>query len=135
MLSTPQSEIAPTLEGYIAECDQTRASLKEARLRIAELEAMRIESTEGSFVILLPDFSIPELIAFSNAAGKKIGGILVALSGVEGDYKYVISSGSVDLRSKVKDINSTLSGRGGGRPEMIQGSFATPLSSIKEYFK
>lgn len=135
MLSTPQSEIAPTLEGYIAECDQTRASLKEARLRIAELEAMRIESTEGSFVILLPDFSIPELIAFSNAAGKKIGGILVALSGVEGDYKYVISSSSVDLRSKVKDINSTLSGRGGGRPEMIQGSFATPLSSIKEYFK
>lgn len=135
MLSTPQSEIAPTLESYIAECDQTRASLKEARLRIAELEAMRIESTEGSFVILLPDFSIPELIAFSNAAGKKIGGILVALSGVEGDYKYVISSSSVDLRSKVKGINSTLSGRGGGRPEMIQGSFATHLSSIKEYFK
>lgn len=135
MLSTPQSEIAPTLEGYIAECDQTRAALKESRLRIAELEAMRIESTEGSLVILLPDFSIPELIAFSNAAGKKIGGILVALSGVEGDYKYVISSGSVDLRSKVKDINSTLSGRGGGRPEMIQGSFAASLSSIKEYFK
>ena len=34
-----------------------------------------------------------------------------------------------------KDINTALSGRGGGRPEMIQGSFNTSLDKIKEYFK
>ena len=135
MLSTPQSEITETLENYIADSELTRAALKEARLKIAELNALSVEKTCGSAVYLIPDFSIPELIEFSNLAGSKIGGILVALSGGEGDYKYVISSHSQDLRAMAKEINSALSGRGGGRPEMIQGSFSAPLTKIKEYFK
>ena len=135
MLCAPQMQVADTLSAYMLDSDATRLSLKEARLKIAELNADLIYGTEGNLVILLPDFSIPELIAFSNIAGKKIGGILVALSGGEGDYKYVISSSSQDLRAMAKDINSALSGRGGGRPEMIQGSFAASLEKIREYFK
>jgi alanyl-tRNA synthetase len=34
----------------------------------------------------------------------------------------------------VKNINAALSGRGGGRPEMIQGSFGTDIESIRSYF-
>ncbi len=135
LLSTPQSDVADTLESYIAESESIKASLKAARLKIAELYALAVEHTEGSKVFLLPDFTIPELIAFSNTANKRVGGITVALSGTDGDYKYVISSESTDLRAMLKDINSALSGRGGGRPEMIQGSFATTLDEIKSYFE
>ena len=135
MLCAPQMQVADTLSDYMSDSDATRLSLKEARLKIAELNANLIYGTEGNLVVLLPDFSIPELIAFSNTAGEKIGGILVSLSGGEGDYKYVISSSSQDLRAMAKDINSALSGRGGGRPEMIQGSFAASLEKIREYFK
>ena len=135
MLSTPQSDVAVTLEGYISDSEEIKASLKDARLKIAELNAMAVESTDGNSVILLPDFTIPELIAFSNIANKRVGGITVALSGTDGDYKYVISSLSTDLRVLSKDINAALCGRGGGRPEMIQGSFATTLDEIIDYFK
>ena len=135
MLSTPQSDIVTTLESYMEDSDSTRAALKEARLKLAELSATAVAKTKGSKVFYLPDFTIPELIAFSNIANKKVGGITVALSGNEGDYKYVISSLTRDLRAEVKDINSALSGRGGGRTEMIQGSFAATLEEIKKYFK
>ena len=135
MLSAPQPEIANVLSDYIAESDETRTALKQARLRIAELEAEKIQSTDASAVFYLPDFSIPELIAFSNVANKRVGKITVALSGTDGDYKYVISSNTTDLRAMAKDINSALSGRGGGRPEMIQGSFGATLRPIEDYFK
>lgn len=135
MLSTPQQDTAATLEKYILESENIKANLKQARLKIAELEAERISATDGSAVIYLPDFTIPELIAFSNVANTKVGGITVALSGAEGDYKYVISSHSVDLRLMSKEINSALSGRGGGRPEMIQGSFGCTLDEIKSFFE
>ena len=135
MLSTPQLETADTLKSYMAENDSMRASLKQARLRIAELEAEKIEPTDGSAVFYLPDFSIPELIAFSNVANKRIGKLTVALSGTEGDYKYVISSNTTDLRRVAKEINTALGGRGGGRAEMIQGSFSATLDEIKNYFK
>ena len=120
---------------YMAENDSMRAALKQARLRIAELEAEKIEPTDGSAVFYLPDLSIPELIAFSNVANKMIGQLTVALSGTEGDYKYVISSNTTDLRQMAKEINTTLGGRGGGRAEMIQGSFSATLDDIKNFFK
>lgn len=135
MLSTPQSDVAVTLESYISDCEEMKAALKSARLKIAELYAMTVEPTDGNLVILLPDLTIPELIAFSNIANKRVGKITVALSGNDGDYKYVISSSSVDLRTLSKDINAALCGRGGGRAEMLQGSFATTLDEIKSYFK
>ena len=135
MLSAPQPEIANVLSDYIAESDEARTALKQARLRIAELEAEKIQPTDASAVFYLPDFSIPELIAFSNVANKRVGKITVALSGADGDYKYVISSNTTDLRAMAKDINSALSGRGGGRPEMIQGSFGATLRQIEDYFK
>lgn len=135
MLSAPQSDVAVTLEGYISDCEEMKAALKSARLKIAELYAMTVEPTEGNLVILLPDLTIPELIAFSNIANKRVGKITVALSGSDGDYKYVISSSSVDLSTLSKDINAALCGRGGGRAEMLQGSFATALDEIRKYFK
>lgn len=135
MLSTPQTDIVATLESYMADSDSTRAALKEARLKLAELSAASVNKSKGSRVFYFPDFTIPELIAFSNIANKKVAGITVAISGCEGDYKYVISSLTHDLRAEVKNINSALSGRGGGRAEMIQGSFAATLDEIKNYFK
>lgn len=135
MLSTPQLETANTLKSYMTDNDGIRAALKQARLRIAELEAEKIEPTDGSAVFYLPDFSIPELIAFSNVANKRIGQLTVALSGTDGDYKYVISSNTTDLRQVAKEINTALGGRGGGRSEMIQGSFSATLEDIKNYFK
>lgn len=134
LLSTPQLKTAETLETYIVEAEKIKASLKLARLRIAELEADRVEETDNNSVYFFLDFSIPELIAFSNVAVSKIGGILVALSGEDGDYKYVISSKKIDLRTLQKDINTVLLGKGGGRPEMIQGSFKSTYSEIISYF-
>ncbi|MBQ8302152.1 MAG: alanyl-tRNA editing protein [Clostridia bacterium] len=135
MLSAPQLETADVLETYVSESEEIKASLKQARLKIAELEAQSVLETDGSAVFYFPDFTIPELIAFSNVANKKVGKITVALSGTEGDYKYVISSESVDLKSSAKSINGALSGRGGGKPNMIQGSFSATLEEIKRYFE
>jgi alanyl-tRNA synthetase len=135
MLCAPQPETADTLENYIKDSENAKLNLKAARIKIAELEAEGVNEINGNAVFLLSDFTIQELIAFSNIAGEKISGITVALSGNDGDYKYVISSKSVDLRSISKEINSTLSGRGGGRPEMIQGSFGASFKEIQDYFK
>ena len=60
--------------------------------------------------------------------------MLVALTGEDGDYKYVIASQSVDLKSIIKDINIALSGRGGGSSSMAQGSFAASIAAIEGYF-
>ena len=56
------------------------------------------------------------------------------LSGNDGDYKYVIASDTENLKNIIADINRTLNGKGGGKPNMMQGSFSASLSEIEKYF-
>lgn len=134
LTSEPQKTIDEAVERLLTEAEGLKQSLKASRITEAELRAELLKGTDKNAVVVIPNFGIPELIAYSNSAVKKVGGILVALSGEEGGFKYVISSGSVDLKALSKEINTALSGRGGGRPEMLQGSFASSLSEIEAYF-
>ncbi len=134
LTSTPQHETADALEKYMSEAERTKQELKLCRIKLAEQQGNLISATSGNFVINLPELTVPELIAFSNVAVHKVGGILVALSGSDGDYKYVISSHSTDLRAHISTINSSLSGRGGGKPNMMQGSFSATLDEIEQLF-
>lgn len=53
-------------------------------------------------------------------------------SKTDNGYAYVIISHSVDLRSLAKDLNTALNGRGGGKPDVIQGSFQTDEETIRK---
>lgn len=135
LLSAPQNEVAAAVEKLLADHEQLKYRLKQQSLKYVIAEAERLSYTDDNIVCLFPELGMEELREFVKAAEGKCGGILVALSGQEGDYKYVITSSVVDLSTIVKPMNEKLVGKGGGRSAMLQGSFATELSRIKEYFK
>lgn len=135
LLSAPQADTAELLEKYMNEADVVRSQLKSARVSLAEAEAKALPEVEGNAVVKLNDYSIDELRAFVNEYKIRVLGLTVALSGNEGDYKYVIASRGEELSQKIKEINSALSGRGGGRGSMVQGSFMTSEEAIRNYFK
>ena len=62
--------------------------------------------------------------------------INVVLSGSDTNgYYYCVSSNSINLRNQAKALNTALKGRGGGSPQMIQGSFRASLPEILAYIK
>ncbi len=134
LLSLPKSEIVGGIRKLLGDFSDLKSTYTSYRISVLEKQAESLEYTDGCRIILLEGAGIPELIAFSNAARAKTGGILVLLSGTDGDYKYVISSNSQDMRAKASEINKSLLGRGGGRPEMIQGSFGCSYKDIEQYF-
>ena len=134
MLSVPKSEINDGVKKIVDELASLKNAYSEYRLSIMENEAEKLEKATGNSVILFPDATVDELIAFSNKAISKIGGMLVLLCGKDGEYKYVISSVNVDLKSEIQSINKSLLGRGGGKSNMVQGSFASDFEKIKGYF-
>ena len=134
VFSEPQATVGDAAETFNASYEELKGRLKYTRLSLARLEAERIEATENSYVYLNPDMSVDELREFVNCAKGKVGKILVALTGADGDYKYVMTSRAVDLSLIYKSVNSALSGRGGGRDNMIQGSFAADFDTVNRYF-
>ena len=53
----------------------------------------------------------------------------------ESGYKYAMGEKDGDLRALVKEFNSTLNGRGGGKPFFAQGSVCATRKEIEEFLK
>jgi len=134
-LSAKQRE-TPTavarLQAELAAEKQAQLQLKQALLR--QMLAA-VPETDGNFCLFddtLDPITLRELV---NAALPRIGGICGVFSGADGrGYRYILASRTVDLRAEADAVNRALSGRGGGTPEMIQGSVAAPRAAIEAYF-
>ena len=105
-----------------------RAELLSEKLR-------QIPFTEGNLCLFEKDLSGDALRRFADSAADKCTGICAVLSGDDGAYNYVIISRSADLRALQKEINTALSGRGGGSSEMLQGRAACTADEAIAYFK
>lgn len=70
---------------------------------------------------------------FVNSAMERCEGICGALIGTdEGGYHYILGSRTVDLRAFCKMLNERFQGKGGGKPEMVQGSLTGAAEEIRK---
>lgn len=134
LTSTPKLETADAVARLLEENERVKFELKQFRQRYFAREAEAVEFCEGNALLVYPDASMDELRIIANKATGAVVGILILLSGGDGGYKYILSSGTADLKKEIKNINAALGGKGGGSSNMVQGSFSATLSQIKEYF-
>ncbi len=135
MLSVPRLDGAKGLSAYISDAQNREYTMKTSSAALAEALADSLDFSDGTVVKYIPGISMDELRTFAGAAYERLSGTLVALTGKEGDYKYIITSKTENLSQRAREINAALGGRGGGKPEAIQGLFSATLSEIKNYFK
>ena len=136
LLSVPREKIAGGVERVLGE----QAKLKERAAALENELARRMAedypATEGNLLVfdsLLGEAALRELV---NALAEKCGGFAAAFSGNDADgYRYIIGSRHVDLRAQSRAINTAIRGRGGGSPEMIQGSARATEAEIREALK
>lgn len=135
-ISAKHDEVADGVDRLLEEIDALKGRISAMKREILAYKLERIEYTEGNLVLFEDDGDMLSLRNLVNEAKKRCGGICACFTGSDdGGYKYIISSTSVDLRAKAKEINGAISGRGGGSGEMIQGSCAAKREEIEKYFK
>ena len=135
LTSTPSLEVLSSVEKLHADNAALSARLSELGLELARQRSSEIEKTDGNAVYLYgKGASMDEMREIANCAVERVGGVLAVLTEADGGYRHIIASRSVDLRTVIKDINASLSGKGGGRPEMVSGSFGSDIDTIKAYF-
>ena len=135
MLSEPQSTV-DTAVGALLD-DKEKMKYEHKRCVLGLVRALADSVTTGSTRVLynVESVSTDALRDFCNFAGEKSAVPIVAISGSDGEYRYVIYDKSGDVTSFVKAANAALSGRGGGRGKMAQGTFHSNLSEIEAFFK
>ena len=131
-LSVPREKIAEGVSRQLGENARQKERIAALSLELVRLRAAAAESVEGNHIVFddtLDEVALRELV---NLLMDKCGGLAAAFSGSDkSGYRYTIGSKHVDLRAKSKAINAAISGRGGGRSEMIQGSCSADAATIR----
>ena len=134
LLSVPRGEIAPAVRRILDEQARLKERFAETSRELVTARAAAQSFTDGNICVFdstLDDIALRELV---NLLKEKCTGFAAAFSGSdEAGYKYIIGSRHIDLRKAARDINAAIGGRGGGRPEMIQGSTSETKEIIQKF--
>lgn len=115
---------------------------QQAKLReqLNHIQAMYLQgkidkiNAEDKFVCIFEE-SLDSIAMrnFVNGAMEKCDGICGAFIGSEkSGYHYILGSKAVDVREVSKKLNAQFNGKGGGKPQMVQGSLSGAKKAILE---
>ena len=124
-----------------AAVQRTKEELAQCQYRLGALEnqlfAMKAAALEGAGNVLLfeDELSSDSLRRLTDSILQACGGQCAVFAGQDGNYKYAIGCPAGDLRNLAKAMNATLNGRGGGKPNFVQGSLAASRAQIEHFFQ
>ncbi len=134
LLSAKPFETAGAVERLLEENSALKARLLAMEdQRFATLASQYTGA--GDLLLFEPGLSPDGLRRLCDAVGKVCGGRCAIFSGHEGEYKYAITLPGGDLKELSKALNTTLNGRGGGKPHFVQGSVQCTQAEIEIFFK
>ena len=114
--------------------------LSALKQRCAKLEESVFAQTaaqyegKGDVLLFEDEMSGDSLRKLCDAVASTCGGRCAVFAGANGAYKYAIGYMGGDLRELTKKLNTELNGRGGGKPNFVQGSVAAAREKIKKFF-
>lgn len=127
------------LTGAVARMQEENDALKLRAARLQE-ELFRYHAREveegATYALLFEDeMEPPALRRFCLALCERCG-VAAVLSGSEREgWKYAVGSARGDVRPLGKELNTAFSGRGGGSPELVQGTLAGSREAIEDFFR
>ena len=120
--------------------ERVLGELSALKQHCAQLEEAAFAQTAAQYEnrgdVLLFEDEMPgdSLRKLCDAVASVCGGRCAVFAGAEGAYKYAIGCASGDLRELTKRMNAALSGRGGGKPNFVQGSVSCRRADIETFF-
>ena len=136
MMSAPEEEVVSEVERLKNELSESKIEIARLNQRILEYRVESIESGQDMVLIFDEQLDGNGPREFVNLLVEKdISVAAVFAQTGEGQYRYVVGSKTLDVRPFAKYINEQFSGRGGGKPEMVQGSLTGCENAIREAMK
>ena len=132
LLSAKEFEVADEVEKLKEELLSKKAQIQELKKTLLNHKVEAMEANQEAIIMFESDLDgngPRELANLLLAKGTKVAAVF---AGSEGNYRYVIGSKSVDTRSIAKALNDKFQGRGGGKPDMVQGSVMGEENCVRE---
>lgn len=133
LLCAREYEVAEAVEHLKEEQASLKGKFVALQQKLLSFQANEIQIGEKITVVFDPSLegNLPrEMMNLLLDRGAKVCAVFAGTD--EKGYRYVIGSRSEDVRPLSKKLNAAFEGRGGGKPEMVQGSMKGIEASIRE---
>lgn len=135
-LSANESQVAAGVEKLKEDIYVQKGKIKKLSEELLTYKVEAIEQGAGQAVIFDENLEGNQVREMANKLLEKEVSVAAVFAGNDRDgYRYVIGSRCRDTRPIAKELNAICSGRGGGKPEMVQGTVAGRRSEIEAFFK
>jgi alanyl-tRNA synthetase len=135
LLSAKVFETGAAVERLLRENESLKSRL--LALEESRFAALAERYSQAGDVLLFEDGLSPDgLRRLCDAVLHTCGGRCACFSGDDSSgYKYAVGQLGGDLRGLIKELNQALNGRGGGKPDFVQGSVQTSRQAIRTFFQ
>lgn len=135
MLSAKEYETAAEVTRLQEELAMKKAKIAELEKKVLEQKVEALDIS-GETVCLFEETDPVMTRELVNLLLKRGAKAAAVFSGNEEEgYRYVLGSRSLDVREAGKLLNEAFQGRGGGKPEMVQGTVKGQKEEIQAFLK
>ncbi len=133
LLSAKPLELSGAIEKLYSQLDEKKAEIAALNRKINAYICQSVPENSDKYCVFIDSADANEARNLCDALCEKVRvGAVFALSGE--NCKYCVGSRNSDVREIGKMLNTEFNGRGGGRPEMVQGSFTASRESIENFW-
>lgn len=136
-LSSKPYETGEALQRVLDEMNAMKFRMQAMNERYYAMRATSIPVGEPVIFFNEPGVSMVEIRKFCDyliSTGKVKTAMIISPKDKE-SVNYVMGSADLNMRDVGKLLNEELHGRGGGRPEMVQGSFQAEAEAVEQAFR
>ena len=136
-LSAKPYETREALQRVLDEMNAMKFRMQAMNERYYAMRATSIPVGEPVIFFNEPGMSMVEIRKFCDyliSTGKVKTAMIISPKDKE-SVNYVMGSADLNMRDVGKLLNEELHGRGGGRPEMVQGSFQAEAEAVEQAFR
>ena len=136
LLSSKPEESAQAVHRLQDEARMWKDKLVRSQSRAMEQILDHLPENVENYVIFEEDVDKNVARRFVDEGKGRCSGICGIFLGNDTDgYRYILGSESVDLKAFSKGFHETLGGKGGGKPEMIQGTVNVTEEMIRKFME
>lgn len=134
--SAKREEVPAVFERLNSEIRALKGELSSVNRAYSAKLLSEIKYTSGNLCYFFgAGFDVSAMRDFVNGGKEKCKGVFAAFAGDDKKgYRYIAASNNVNMRENAPRINFAIDGKGGGSPEMIQGTANAEKEIIIDFF-
>jgi len=135
VLTTNQENLADHVTKLKTQVQSLKTQLSNVKQTLMESKLAEIPVEQNDVILFEQDLETPVMRNVVNRLMETHAGICGIFVGDDAEgYNYIIGSKTVDCREVATMLREKFEARGGGKPQMIQGSVVARADAIRDYF-